>query len=45
MVVEVESPIDFVCAGDVRGRVEEGVFVGFDNDNIGVIEMFGDPIG
>lgn len=43
-VVEIECPIDFECAGNMSGRIEEGVFVRFDDDDIGVIEICSNPI-
>jgi hypothetical protein len=43
-VVSFVAPI-FDRAGHVARRVEQGVFVGFDQADLGVLQMLLDPVG
>ena len=43
-VLEIGSPIDVDCAGNVAGVVEEDVFVGFDDADILVIQVLLEPV-
>jgi hypothetical protein len=44
-VVEVGVPVDLHRSRDVSGLVEEHVFIGFDHDEAGFTEVFGEPLG
>ena len=44
-VVEVGVPVDLDRAGDVAGLVEQHVLVGFDDDEAGLTEVVGEPLG
>ena len=44
-VVEVGVPVDLDRAGDVAGLVQQHVLVGLDDDQAGVAEVLGEPLG
>jgi hypothetical protein len=39
------EPVDLFRPGDVSQFVEQGVFVGFEQSDLRVIQMFGHPTG
>src|SRR5204863_3864945 len=42
-IVEVEMPVHLLCAGDVPGVVEENILVAFDDSDVRIVEMLGEP--
>ena len=44
-VLERAEPVHLHRAADVAHRVEQGVFIRFDEADGGVVEMRGDPVG
>jgi hypothetical protein len=44
-VVEVGVPVDLHGAGDVARLVEQDVLVRLDDDEVGVVEVLGEPVG
>jgi hypothetical protein len=45
LVIKIVGPVDLDCAGDVTGVVEQKVFVGLHQSDLGILEMLGHPIG
>jgi hypothetical protein len=44
-MLEGGEPIHLDCAGEVTHSVKQGIFIGFDETDSGVIQILGDPGG
>ena len=45
LILEFGVPIEFDCPGNVADFVEKNVFVGFNDTDLGVGKVIGNPVG